>query len=68
MHDLGTRTAPITAGMVFTIEPGIYIKEEKMGVRIENNYWITKTGNQDLMRTMPVKADEIEALMRISKK
>jgi Xaa-Pro aminopeptidase len=68
VHDLGTRTAPITAGMVFTIEPGIYIKEEKMGVRIENNYWITKTGNQDLMRTMPVKADEIEALMRISKK
>jgi len=68
VHDLGTRTAPITAGMVFTIEPGIYIKEEKMGVRIENNYWITKTGNQDLMKTMPIKADEIETLMRISKK
>ena len=68
VHDLGTRTAPIKAGMVFTIEPGIYIKEEKMGVRIENNYWITKTGNQDLMKTMPIKADEIEALMRVSKK
>jgi Xaa-Pro aminopeptidase len=68
VHDLGTRTAPITAGMVFTIEPGIYIKEEKMGVRIENNYWMTKTGNQDLMKTMPIKADEIEALMRASKK
>jgi len=68
VHDLGTRTAPITAGMVFTIEPGIYIKEEKMGVRIENNYWITRTGNQDLMKTMPIKADEIEALMRASKK
>ncbi len=68
VHDLGTRTAPITAGMVFTIEPGIYIKEEKMGVRIENNYWITRTGNQDLMKTMPIKADEIEALMRKSKK
>ena len=68
VHDLGTRTAPITAGIVFTIEPGIYIKEEKMGVRIENNYWITRTGNQDLMKTMPIKADEIEALMRVSKK
>ena len=68
VHDLGTRTAPITAGMVFTIEPGIYIKEEKMGVRIENNYWITRTGNKDLMKTMPIKADEIEALMRVSKK
>ena len=67
VHDLGTRTAPISAGMVFTIEPGIYIKEEKMGVRIENNVWITKTGNQDLMKTMPIKAEEIEALMRVIK-
>ena len=64
VHDLGTRTAPITAGMVFTVEPGIYIKEENMGVRIENNIWITKTGNQDLMKNMPIKAEEIEALMR----
>ena len=41
VHDIGTRTEPIQAGMVFTIEPGIYIEEEKMGIRIENNYWIT---------------------------
>ena len=64
VHDLGTRTAPITAGMVFTVEPGIYIKEEKMGVRIENNICITKTGHQDLMKNIPIKAEEIEALMR----
>ena len=64
VHDLGTRTAPINAGMVFTVEPGIYIKEEKMGVRIENNIWITKTGHQDLMKNIPIKAEEIEALMR----
>jgi Xaa-Pro aminopeptidase len=64
VHDLGTRTAPISAGMVFTVEPGIYIKEEKMGVRIENNFWITKTGNQDLMKNIPIKVEEIEALMR----
>jgi len=64
VHDLGTRTAPITAGMVFTVEPGIYIKEEKMGVRIENNFWITKTGNQDLMKNIPIKTEEIEVLMR----
>jgi len=64
VHDLGTRTAPITAGMVFTVEPGIYIKEEKMGVRIENNFWINKTGNQDLMKNIPIKAEEIETLMR----
>ncbi len=67
VHDLGTRTAPIQAGMVFTVEPGIYIKEEGMGVRIENNVWITKTGSQDLFKNIPIKADEIEALMRRKK-
>ncbi len=64
VHDLGTRTAPIKAGMVFTIEPGIYIEEEKMGVRIENNFWITKNGNKDLMKNIPIEVEEIEALMR----
>ncbi len=64
VHDLGTRTAPIKAGMVFTIEPGIYIEEEQMGVRIENNFWITKNGNKDLMKNIPITAEEIEALMK----
>ena len=64
VHDLGTRTEPIKAGMLFTIEPGIYIEEEKMGVRIENNCWLTKNGNKDLMKNIPVEADEIEALMK----
>jgi Xaa-Pro aminopeptidase len=64
VHDLGTRTEPIKPGMVFTIEPGIYIEEEKMGVRIENNFWITKTGNKDLMKNIPITTDEIEALMK----
>ncbi|KYP13222.1 M24 family metallopeptidase, partial [Flavihumibacter sp. CACIAM 22H1] len=64
VHDLGTRTEPIKAGMVFTIEPGIYIEEEKMGVRIENNFWITRTGNKDLMAAIPITAEEIERLMK----
>jgi Xaa-Pro aminopeptidase len=64
VHDLGTRTAPIAAGMVFTVEPGIYIEEEKMGVRIENNLWITKNGHVDLMKKIPITADEIESLMK----
>jgi Xaa-Pro aminopeptidase len=64
VHDLGTRTAPIKAGMVFTIEPGIYIEEEQMGVRIENNFWVTRNGNKDLMKNIPYEADEIEALMK----
>ncbi len=64
VHDLGTRTEPIKAGMVFTIEPGIYIEEEQMGVRIENNFWITKSGNKDLMKNIPITAEEVEALMK----
>ncbi len=64
VHDLGTRTEPVKVGMVFTIEPGIYIEEEKMGIRIENNYWITKNGNKDLMKNIPITVEEIEALMK----
>jgi Xaa-Pro aminopeptidase len=64
VHDLGTRIEPIKAGMVFTIEPGIYIEEEKMGIRIENNYWITKNGNKDLMKNIPMTVEDIEALMK----
>jgi Xaa-Pro aminopeptidase len=64
VHDLGTRTEPIQPGMVFTVEPGIYIEEEKIGVRIENNVWITKNGNKDLMKNIPIAAEEIEALMK----
>ena len=64
VHDVGTRTEPIKAGMVFTIEPGIYIEEEKMGIRIENNFWVTKSGNKDLMKNIPITVEEIEALMK----
>jgi Xaa-Pro aminopeptidase len=64
VHDLGTRTEPIKAGMLFTVEPGIYIEEEKMGVRIENNLWITRNGHKDLMKNIPITVEEIEALMK----
>ena len=63
VHDTGTKHEPIKAGMLFTIEPGIYIEEEKMGVRIEDNYWITKNGNDDLMKNIPITVEEIERLM-----
>lgn len=63
VHDLGTRVEPIKPGMVFTIEPGIYIEEEKMGIRIENNVWITEDGNIDLMKDIPMTVEEIEQLM-----
>lgn len=67
VHDLGTRTSPIKPGMLFTVEPGIYIEEEAMGIRIENNVWITKNGNVDLMKDIPITADDIEALMQRKK-
>ena len=64
VHDLGTKTEPIKAGMVFTVEPGIYIEEEQIGIRIENNVWITKNGNKDLMKNIPITVEEIENLMK----
>ena len=64
VHDLGTRNEPVKEGMLFTIEPGIYIEEEQMGIRIENNYWLTKKGNIDLFKNIPITAEEIEAVMK----
>lgn len=64
VHDVGTRNEPVKEGMLFTIEPGIYIEEEKMGIRIENNYWLTKTGNIDLFKGIPITTQEIEAVMK----
>lgn len=64
VHDLGTRTEPIRAGMLFTVEPGIYIEEEQMGIRIENNVWITRNGNKDLMKDIPITAEEIQDIMK----
>ena len=64
VHDLGPKTEPLKEGMILTVEPGIYIEEEQMGVRIENNVWLTKRGNVDLMQNIPVEADEIERLMK----
>jgi Xaa-Pro aminopeptidase len=63
VHDVSPPHQPFAEGMVFTIEPGIYIREEGLGVRIENDILIRKDANFDLMGKIPIEADEIEALM-----
>jgi Xaa-Pro aminopeptidase len=51
------------AGMVFTVEPGIYIREEGLGIRLENNVVIREDGLFDLMESIPLEVEEIEDLM-----
>ncbi|NER12806.1 M24 family metallopeptidase [Leptobacterium flavescens] len=63
VHDVGLYSRPIEAGMVFTCEPGIYIPEEGIGCRLENDYLITEDGNINLTEGMPIEIEEIEALM-----
>lgn len=63
VHDIGDRYAPMQVGNVFTCEPGIYIPEEKLGVRIENDILITENGIVDLMQNIPIEIEEIEELM-----
>ena len=63
VHDVGSKYRRFEPGMVFTVEPGIYIREEGLGIRLENNVLITDTGNLDLMANIPLEADEIETIM-----
>jgi len=63
VHDVGSKYRPFEAGMVFTCEPGIYIPAESLGIRLEDNILITNEGPINLMKNIPIEADEIEALM-----
>jgi Xaa-Pro aminopeptidase len=66
VHDYGDKLRPFEPGMVFTCEPGIYIREEGIGARIENDILITADGPVDLTADIPREADEIEALMGVT--
>ena len=64
VHDVGEYSIPLSPGMVFTIEPGIYIPEEKLGVRIEDMFYVDKAGKLvRLTAALPQEPDQIEKLM-----
>ena len=63
VHDVGSFETPMKDGMVFTCEPGIYILEEELGIRLENDILITTNGPNDLMKNIPIEISEIEELM-----
>ena len=63
VHDVGSMDWPMQEGMVFTCEPGIYILEEALGIRLENDILVTANGPEDLMKNIPIEIEEIENLM-----
>lgn len=63
VHDLAPQDGPLTPGWVLTVEPGIYIPDERIGIRLENDILVTADGPVDLCSHVPLEADEIEALM-----
>lgn len=63
VHDVGMRYEPMRAGMIFSCEPGIYIKSESIGIRLENEVLITENGCVDLMEHIPIEAEHVEELM-----
>ena len=63
-HDYGILTEPMVAGMVFTVEPGIYIPEENLGIRLEDDYVIQESGEPiNLMKNIPIEIEDIEKWM-----
>ena len=66
-HDFGTLKSPMQSNMVFTVEPGIYIPEENMGIRLEDDVVIQPNGFPvNLMQNIPIEIDEIESLMKLN--
>ncbi|HQW40338.1 MAG TPA: aminopeptidase P family protein, partial [Flavobacteriales bacterium] len=63
VHDVGLWNEMIQPDMCFTVEPGIYIREENLGIRLENDILVTRDGQDDLFKDIPVEVDAVEELM-----
>ncbi|MGO8700853.1 MAG: aminopeptidase P family protein [Limisphaerales bacterium] len=68
VHDVTHTVQPMQAGWVLTVEPGIYIPQEKLAVRLEDNIVLREGGNENLMAKVPVEPEEIEELMHHGKR
>jgi Xaa-Pro aminopeptidase len=64
VHDVGAKDILLEPGMVLTCEPGIYVADEGIGIRLENNILLTERGNDDLMEEIPMGAEDIESMMQ----
>jgi Xaa-Pro aminopeptidase len=64
VHDISDRNAPLRPGMILTCEPGIYLPEMNLGIRLENDILITRSGSRNLMSSIPIDPDEIEFAMQ----
>jgi Xaa-Pro aminopeptidase len=64
VHDMGDISQPFVEGDIITIEPGLYLPEERIGVRIEDNYWISKNGAICLSEALPRKPEDVELFMK----
>lgn len=64
VHDVGSLAEPLAEGDVITIEPGLYIPEENIGIRIEDNYWIIKDGSMCLSEDLPKSVNDIQKMMQ----
>jgi Xaa-Pro aminopeptidase len=68
VHDLSERTVPLKPGMIITCEPGLYIQEEGIGIRLENDILITRGKPKNLMAHIPIDPDEIVEIMQSVRK
>jgi Xaa-Pro aminopeptidase len=67
-HDVGSYQTPLEKNCVITVEPGLYIAEKKIGIRLENDVLITDKGCRNLSESIPIEADEIEDIMNRKKR